>query len=424
MVTSKLYFDNRRPDKKGRGVLRFVITKKSTTSMFSTGIKLTSDQWDGSKVVNHPNSKVLNSALKINVGKVERLLIDLANEGRLAGKSASEIVAVLQEELDPETAQRRKEAKDSRDRQVNSVFAYFQKYFALKANDGTRRLYEDTYNKLKAYCEENQIDWLSLCFNDVNRTFLTSFEQFCLKTQKQNTASRHLRDIRAVFNSAIDDGVTTNYPFRKFKIKKEETRDKSYSAAELRALFNHKCYPGGEQEAVDIFKLMFCLIGINSVDLAYAGKPVEGRLVIGKRLDYTRKKTGKPYSIFLGKEAQEIIKKYEGKEHLLNLLERVPNYKTYFNRMAKTLRKVGLVRVSGKKSSGKALVPEICTGSARTSWATIAEEELGIPREVIAAALGHSTVDVTSTYLRTDWQQKVDDANRRVLNWVFNNKKI
>ncbi len=166
-----------------------------------------------------------------------------------------------------------------------------------------------------------------------------------------------------------------------------------------------------------MFKLMFCLIGINAVDLANLEKPRNGRI------EYERKKTHKPYSLKVEPEAKQIIDRYKGKLHLLDIVERVPNYKTYFNRMGKTLRKVGLVRVDGKKSIGKAILPDVCTGSARTSWATIAQEELDIDREVIAAALGHCTVDVTSTYLRTKWRKKVDEANRKVLDWVFYEKK-
>jgi integrase len=115
--------------------------------------------------------------------------------------------------------------------------------------------------------------------------------------------------------------------------------------------------------------------------------------------------------------------KYKGESYLLNILDRCPNYKTYFNRIGKALKTVGKTRVAGKESSGKALFPDICMGSARTSWSTIAQEELGIGRETIAAALGHHTVDVTSTYLRTDWKKKVDEANRKVLDWVFYSKR-
>lgn len=417
MVESRLYFDNRRPDKKGRGTLRIVIANRGTVSMFSTGIKLLPEQWDGRMVVKHPEMKSLNSALKIKVGNVERTLIDFSNAGRLAGKSAQEIVIFLQEELDPLKVEARREAQNRKRMQTNGVFAYFRKFIGLKSNEGTKRLYQDTYNKLQVFCSENQIDKSSLTFDNVNRSFLTSFEQFCLKTQKQNTASRHLRDIRAVFNSAIDDEITSKYPFRKYKIIVAESRDKSFTASQLRRLFNYECYEGGEQEAVDVFKLMFCLIGINPVDLVSLEETRNGRV------EYVRKKTHKLYSVKLEPEAIAIIEKYKGEKHLLNLTERFPNYKTYFNRVGKTLRKVGKVRINGRKSTGKAILPDVCLGSARTSWATIAQEELDIPREVIAAALGHSTVDVTTTYLRTRWRKKVDDANRRVLDWVFYQKK-
>lgn len=385
--------------------------------MFSTDIKLLPEQWDGKMVVKHPEMKSLNSALKIKVGNVERALIDFSNSGCLDGKTAREIVIMLQEELDPLKVEARREAQNRRRMQTNGVFAYFRRFIDLKYNEGTKRLYKDTYKKLQVFCNENQIDMSSLTFDDVNRSFLTSFEQFCLKTQKQNTASRHLRDLRAVFNSAIDDEITSKYPFRKYKILVAESRDKSFSATQLRHLFNHACYEGGEQEAVDIFKLMFCLIGINPVDLVYLEEIRNGRV------EYVRKKTHKLYSVKLEPDAIAIIEKYRGEKLLLNFGERFTNYKTFFNRVGKTLRKVGMVRVGGKKSFGKAILPDVCLGSARTSWATIAQEELDIPRDVIAAALGHSTIDVTTTYLRTEWKKKVDNANRMVIDWVMYGKK-
>lgn len=46
--------------------------------------------------------------------------------------------------------------------------------------------------------------------------------------------------IRAVFNYAIDEEITTLYPFRKFKIKKEETRKRSLTIEQIRVL---KAYP-------------------------------------------------------------------------------------------------------------------------------------------------------------------------------------
>lgn len=416
MIKAQLFFDHRRPDKEGRGHLRIVIVKNGTRAIISLGISLFPEQWKEGVVVNHKDAKLLNSLISIKKGMVDRTILEQVTLGAFVGKTASEVADVLRGALDPDIEAERKRKEKEVGLAKQSVTIYFEKYIDVKSNTGTRNLYRETLRKIEAYCSSLKMDSTSLTFDAVDKAWLVSFETFCLQTESQNTASRHLRDIRAVFNAAIDEKLTVNYPFRRFRIKCEESRDKSYTAAELRALFSAKCYPGGEQEAVDIFKLMFCLIGINSVDLANASQASRGRL------DYIRAKTHKRYSVKVEPEAQEIIRKYAGKSRLLDVLERCPNYKTYFNRLGKTLRKVGKTRVSGKKSIGKAILPEVCLGAARTSWATIAQSELDIPRDVIAAALGHHTIDVTSTYLRTEWTRKVDEANRKVLDWVFYGK--
>lgn len=417
MITSRLFFDLRRPDSKGRGRLRVVVTKNGTTATMSLGIALKPEQWENGEVVRHDDATILNRAISIKKGIIDRTLMEQSALGTFVGKTAKDVVDSLREALDPDLAAQRKEQEDRKAVERNSFTLYYEKYIQSKDNAGTKTLYSDTLKKIQAFCESEGRDFRTLSFTQVTKAWLASFEAFCLKTEKQNTASRHLRDIRAAFNSAIDDGLTDWYPFRKLKIRYEETLDKSYTSDELRALFTAQCYPGGEQEAVDMFKLMFCLVGINPADLAKAPKVNRGRV------DFIRTKTRKPYSIKVEPEALSIIRQYTGETHLLNILERCPNYKTYFNRLGKTLRKVGKTRVDGKKSEGEAILPDVCLGAARTSWATIAQSELDIPRDVIAAALGHHTVDVTSTYLRTDWRKKVDQANRRVLDWVFYRKK-
>lgn len=417
MIYVRLYFDKRRLDKDRNGQVRLVVSKNGTSAMMSLGVAIQEDQWKNGLVVNHENEKMLNSVISIKKGIVDRTILEQTVLGTFAGKTAKDVVDYLKETLDPDIAKAREDREKKEELERNSFTLFFSKYIDSKKKPGTRQLYSDTLQKIRLFCEMESIDYDYLSFADITTYWLRSFESFCRRTQKQNTTARHLRDIRAVLNAAIDEELTNVYPFRKFKIKKEETRDKSYTANELRSLFNADCYPGGEQEAVDMFRLMFCLIGINCIDLAMASDVKKGRL------EFIRTKTGKPYSIKLEPEALEIINKYHGERLLLNILERFPNYKTYFNRTGKTLRKVGKKRVAGKKSEGQAILPDVCFGSARTSWATIAQQELDIPRDVIAAALGHHTVDVTSTYLRTDWKKKVDAANRKVLDWVLYGKK-
>lgn len=416
MINTRIYFDKRRIDREGRGQLRLFITKNGSSAMLSLGIALKEVQWANGKVINHPKATLYNRIIQIKMGAIQGAIMEAQATGAFAGATAKDVADKLKEILDPDLAIKRQKELEEKAIAENSFMRYFEEIIQTKRTVGTKQLYRDTFNKIKAYCQEDGNNYEILSFNDITPKWLERFQTFCRRTEKQNTTARHLRDIRAIFNDAIDEGKTERYPFRKFKIRHEVTVDKSYSAEELRNFFHATPYMGGEEEALDIFKLMFLLIGINSVDLANASKPVKGRL------NYVRQKTHKSYSIKIEPEAMSIIKKYDGKEHLLNLIERTPNYKTYFNRMSKTLRKIGLVRISGKRSSGKAILPKICIGSARTSWATIAQEELDIPRDVIAAALGHHTVDVTSTYLRTDWRKKIDAANRKVIDWVFYQK--
>ena len=60
--------------------------------------------------------------------------------------------------------------------------------------------------------------------------------------------------------------------------------------------------------------------------------------------------------------------------------------------------------------------PELSGYWARHTWATIAAQ-LDIPKETIAAALGHSSGSVTDIYIDFD-KRKIDEANRRVIDFV------
>jgi integrase len=83
------------------------------------------------------------------------------------------------------------------------------------------------------------------------------------------------------------------------------------------------------------------------------------------------------------------------------------------------LKKIGAVERKGL--GGKKIItplfPKLSTYWARHTWATIAAS-LDIPKETIAHALGHGSTTVTDIYIDFD-MKKVDDANRKVLNYVL-----
>lgn len=291
---------------------------------------------------------------------------------------------------------------------------HFQRFIDGKTNKGTKGVYKHTLDKMRAF--DPNIDKKS--FEDITLKWLTDFENFCAKTASKNARNIHLRNIRAVFNNAIDYEITTTYPFRRFKIRPEPTRKRSLSVEELRKLFD---YPVEEYAEMyrDCFKLIFMLIGINSADL-WALKSITR----DGRIEYKRAKTGRLYSIKVEPEALEIINRYRGKNGLLCIADRWSDSRNFRHQCNKALQRIG--QVERKGHGGKKIITAefegLTTYWARHSWATIAAE-LDIPDAVIAEALGHSSPYTTTAIYINRNRKKVDDANRKVLDYVLYGKK-
>lgn len=290
---------------------------------------------------------------------------------------------------------------------------HYEQFMESKTNRGTRGVYKHTLDRIRAF--DKNID--NKMFEDIDLKWLTDFEAFCAKTACKNARNIHLRNIRAVFNNAIDYGITTAYPFRRFKIRPEATRKRSMAVEELRRLFD---YPVEDYAEIyrDMFRLIFMLVGINSVDL-------HGLKSITRdgRIEYKRAKTGRLYSIKVEPEAMEIINKYRGVKGLLCIADRWSDSRNFRHQCNKALQKIGQVERKGRggKKTITAEFEGVTTYWARHTWATIAAS-LDIPKDTIAAALGHGGNTVTDIYIDFD-QKKVDAANRRVLDWVLYGKR-
>jgi integrase len=93
--------------------------------------------------------------------------------------------------------------------------------------------------------------------------------------------------------------------------------------------------------------------------------------------------------------------------------------------MNENLGKIGPVEYTLSKVKGKSrqlityhgLFPDLTTYWARHTWATVAHK-IGVPKDVISMALGHSFGNrVTDTYIDYD-SEKVDEANRKVIDYM------
>lgn len=280
---------------------------------------------------------------------------------------------------------------------------------------GSRRTFDHTLNRLFAFKGEEQIGRLK--FEDISVEWLTDFDNFMAKTApSKNSRNIHFRNIRTVFNDAIEDGITSYYPFRRFKIKGEVTAKRDLSVEELRRLAFYEC----EDCAVkyrDYFMLMFYLMGINNIDLCHLKEIIKGRI------EFHRTKTRHFFSMKIEPEAMALIEKYKGENWLLDILDHWSSDEFFRKKMNKHLQKIGPVKRSGLggKKEYTPMFPKLTTYYARHSWASIASD-LDIPVETISAGLGHEYGNpITRIYIHYD-TKKIDIANRKIIDWVLYGK--
>lgn len=393
-VNVKLAIDLRRVNSNGMYSIVLILKNKNVIRV-STPYKSVPENWqDGQYNKKEINYQRKNNHLKDIIQKAERLIIEVSENNRVVSD------AYLRDKL--------KEIVKGK-MPIDKVFVdYIDEFAKTKLNARTVDIYIQTKNKIQKFDSDCK-------FEDIDRAWLTKFERWMIDSgMKTNACSVHMRNIRAVFNYCIDEEYTTLYPFRKFKIKKEETRKRSLTVEQLRTLRDYPC----EQYQIryrDIFMLMFYMIGINAIDLFHAKESD----VVDCRLEYKRSKTGKLYSVLIQPEAQAIIDKYKGKNYLLNVLDEYKNYKDFLHRMGDALKDIGPMERKGLggKKIRQPLFPDISSYWARHTWATIAAS-LDIPKEVISAGLGHEIgSSITSIYIDFN-MKKVDDANRAVIDYV------
>lgn len=390
---------NKRTKKDGSSSITLVIRIAQARFIFATGIDTPSEAaFSESGLLNKsvPQYKIKNNKLTRLKNAAEKLLID--EEIKLAALPFEKVKQIIGENVFESTFVSK----------IKLFIDYLDEFVSFKTNMGTRSVYATTRSKLLEFDPK-------CTFETMDRKWLTRFEAWMKDSgMKTNAYAIHLRNIRAVFNYAIDEEVTTLYPFRKFKIKKEETRKRSLTADQLAVLRDYPCEEY-QKRYRDLFMLMFYLIGINAVDL-FNARPTD---VAINRLEYKRAKTGKLYSIRIEPEALEIIERYRGREYLLNIMDEYGNHKDFLHRMGIGLKQIGeckRVGLGGKKVITP-LFPDISSYWARHTWATIAHQ-IGVSKDVISMALGHTFgVSTTDIYINYD-NNKIDEANRKVIDYL------
>lgn len=405
IISTKLYLDTRNKKNTDLFPLSVVFTCNGKSAIMPLGIKIRTEQWNKKSqcIINHTQSTMLN---KVIFDKLYLIQLELHKIQENSDVDYLSIVDIKNHIL-----------KKIQGKQSSDPYDFFKKCYDEFTNlkDGrTKELYETTWRRISDYDDKCDIRKMS----DIDVKWIVGFNDFLKKTAPSaNSRAIHLRHIRAVFNFAINEELTSSYPFRQYKIEIVETKKRNLPAHEIRLMKEMEVLKWQELHR-DIFMLSFYLIGINIKDLF----ALTNESIVNGRIEYTRAKTHKNYSIKIEPEAMEIINKYRGKDKLLNVAERYKNVNDFTHNHCEALKTLGTWEKENRKIKYHPFWKHLSSYWARHSWATIAAD-IDIPIDTISAALGHANgTKVTLTYVAFN-QKKVDEANRKVIDHVLKAEK-
>lgn len=225
-----------------------------------------------------------------------------------------------------------------------------------------------------------------------------------------NTISFYTRILRAVYNRAVDKGMTDNHhPFRRVYTGIDKTVKRALPLAVIKRIRDLELSRFASLDfARDMFMMSFYLRGMSFIDMAFLKKT---DLRCGY-ITYRRRKTGQRLSIEWTMEMQQIIDKYpeNGKGYLLPVIcncavdERVA-YRNVAAKVNYSLKKVA--RMAG-------ITVPLTLYVARHSWASAAKSK-GIPLGIISEGMGHDSETTTQIYLASLDTNLVDRANSLIL---------
>ena len=346
---------------------------------------------DTGKVVDRKDAKRLNAALEVRLLRTQARLIQLREDGRLASCSTSYLRKLLEA---PDMGEVPEEEKRT------DFWTIAERCIATKERANTIQLYRYTLDKVRAYAGD-----VPLYIEDMSLSWLHGFDK--AMGGKVNARAVHLRNLKAICNFALDEELTTFYPFRKFHIRTEETRKKALTIEQVRAYATADITYRNDAMHRDVFLFMLYCRGINISDLAgLTWDDIEDG-----RICYRRNKTGELYSIRIEPEMQAIIDRWKGEEHILAVFDRYRKANEYNRRLSEALK-----RITGP--DGKPIEKDCSSNWARHTWATMCAE-LDVPDPTISLGMGHRIAGhrTTAIYIKRD-QRKVDEANRLVIDYI------
>lgn len=294
-------------------------------------------------------------------------------------------------------------------RSERSFFAFMEKvivHLRRINKDRTTETYTSALNSFRRF-RENQ----DVMMDEFDADLLVAYEGF-LKSRglTKNTISFYNRILRAVYNRAVEKGITEQrYPFRRVYTGIERTVKRAISMEEIKRIKSLDLSGNVTLDlSRDLFLFSFYTRGMSFIDMAYLRKSdlKNGILV------YRRHKTGQRLFVKWEKCMQEIVDKHADatSEYLLPIITNPRDDVRRQYNSALHLVNHQLKRVAELVG----LTVPLTTYVSRHTWASIAKGK-NIPLPVISEGMGHDSPSTTQIYLASFANSVIDQANLLIL---------
>lgn len=299
---------------------------------------------------------------------------------------------------------------------------FCDEYIKKMINDGrekSSRNYKSAVNSFKSFSKKENIN-----FSDINSKTINSWIDSL--RDKKRAKSLYPNAISTIFNAGLleyndyDKGILkiTHQPFMHVKIPKQEEGEKrAISKEELIKIFSVDLESNKYLKEIttplakDISLIVFCLIGINTVDLYHLKKEnfKDGKICYNRRKTKDRRSDKAYIEISVPEIIYPLFEKYKGSDKLFSFCEMystADSFQKYANE--------GLLEICRIAGVNKATIYTF-----RHSWATIAQNNCGASDSDVAFALNHSSDHkITRGYIKIDYSP-IDILNKKVLEYVF-----
>ena len=377
------------------GCIYIQIIHNRIVRQLNTDYRIFASEWDEKLETVMANGDRVNIVNAIK----ERLTWDLAR--------LKKVISQLETEQSKYTADDVITAYHKLTKEV-SLFSFWHNVIAQLKQLGkvrTSETYTATLNSFMAYRENQDVP-----LDGISSDMMLLYEAH-LKARgvRMNTISFYMRIFRAVYNRAVEKGVTAqNYPLRHVYTGVDKTVKRVIPIKAIKALKELDLAMNSALDfARDMFLFSFYTRGMSFVDMAYLKKSDLKNGI----LTYRRRKTGQELSIKWEKCMAEIIAKYpENKTvFLLPIIKEEGNERRQYDN-ALHLVNYRLKELSTMLKLQRPLTMYV----ARHSWASAAKAK-NVPLSVISEGMGHDSEATTQIYIDSLETSVVYKANKMIL---------